>query len=56
MKWTGSIPSDQPIVNWGPNNGAMFTLGPDDIKNQTLVNAGNYLFPPGFVSVVNPYW
>lgn len=49
MKWTGSIGGS--IVNWGPNNGAMFTLGPNENNAD-----GNYLFPAGFVSVVHPYW
>jgi hypothetical protein len=52
MSWTGTIPNSQPIMNWGPNNGAMFTLGPDDQNNLK----GNYLFPAGFVSIVHPYW
>ena len=51
IKWTGTI-NDGSIVDWGPNNGAMFTLGPDDETNLS----GNYLFPPGFVSVIHPYW
>lgn len=56
MKWTGTIPDTRSIVNWGPNNGAMFTLGPDDQKNSTLVNTGNYLFPRGITSIVHPNW
>ncbi|CAF1148840.1 unnamed protein product [Rotaria sordida] len=52
MKWTGVISDDRPILKWGPNNGAMFTLGPDDEKNFN----GNKLFPAGFCSIVNPYW
>jgi hypothetical protein len=56
MKWTGTVADNRQIVMWGENNGAMFTLSPDDEKNQTLVAAGNYLFPPGITSLVNPYW
>lgn len=52
MKWTGTISSTSRIVQWGPNNGAMFTLGPDDENNRN----GNNLFPAGFCSIVNPYW
>lgn len=55
MKWTGT-PSGGSIMNWGPNNGAMFTLGPDDQVNTAVVNAGNHLFPPGITSIVHPYW
>ena len=58
MQWTGtsSIPPFDSVIRWGPNNGAMFTLGPDDQRNQSLVNAGNYLFPKGFTSILHPYW
>ena len=52
MKWTGVISDDFSMLQWGPNNGAMFTLGPDDEKNLD----GNTLFPAGFCSIVNPYW
>ena len=52
MKWTGVVPDDRSILQWGPNNGAMFTLGPDEEKN---IN-GNQLFPAGFSSIVHPYW
>ena len=51
MKWTGVISDDFQIVKWGPNSGAMFTLGPDE-KNFD----GNPLFPSGFTSIANPYW
>ena len=52
MTWTGTVSSATTILTWGPNNGAMFTLSPDDQNNQK----GNYLFPAGFTSIVNPYW
>lgn len=52
MKWIGTISDDLPIIKWGPNNGAMFTLGPDDETN----TQGNKLFPAGFCSIVHPYW
>ncbi|CAF1388780.1 unnamed protein product [Rotaria magnacalcarata] len=52
MKWTGVTSDRSSILKWGPNNGAMFTLGPDDEKNLN----GNKLFPVGFCSIVNPYW
>ncbi|CAF1388475.1 unnamed protein product [Adineta ricciae] len=52
MKWTGTFSDDFSMLKWGPNNGAMFTLGPDDEKNLS----GNKLFPAGFCSIVNPYW
>ncbi|CAF4040020.1 unnamed protein product [Adineta steineri] len=52
MKWTGIVPDDSSLLKWGPNNGAMFTLGPDDEQNLK----GNKLFPAGFNSIVNPYW
>ncbi|CAF4949646.1 unnamed protein product, partial [Rotaria sp. Silwood1] len=52
MKWTGVISDQSSLLQWGPNNGAMFTLGPDDEKNLN----GNKLFPAGFCSIVNPYW
>jgi hypothetical protein len=52
MKWTGVTSDQSEMVQWGPNNGAMFTLGPDDEKNLY----GNTLFPAGFCSIVNPYW
>jgi hypothetical protein len=50
MQWTGVISETSKIIQWGDNNGAMFTLGPDESLN------GNYLFPAGFRSIVNPYW
>ena len=52
MKWTGTFSDDFSMLKWGPNNGAMFTLGPDYEKNLS----GNKLFPAGFCSIVNPYW
>ena len=52
MTWTGSVGNGASIVTWGENNGAMLTLGNDDLNNVK----GNYLFPPGFVSIVHPYW
>ncbi|CAF1453777.1 unnamed protein product [Adineta steineri] len=52
MKWTGVVPDDSSLLKWGPNNGAMFTLGPDDEQNLN----GNKLFPAGFNSIVNPFW
>ncbi|CAF0723862.1 unnamed protein product [Adineta steineri] len=52
MKWTGVVPDDASLLQWGPNNGAMFTLGPDDENNLN----GNKLFPAGFNSIINPYW
>jgi hypothetical protein len=52
MKWTGVISDRQSLIQWGPNNGAMFTLGPDDEQNLN----GNKLFPAGFCSIVHPYW
>ena len=50
MKWNGLISDELRIVQWGPNNGAMFTLGPEKNLN------GNKLFPPGYRSIVHPYW
>jgi hypothetical protein len=52
MQWTGVISDQSSLLQWGPNNGAMFTLGPDDENNLN----GNKLFPAGFCSIVNPYW
>ena len=52
MKWNGIISDNSEIVQWGPNNGAMFTLGPDDEQNLN----GNKLFPTGFCSIIHPYW
>jgi hypothetical protein len=52
MQWTGVVPDDYSMLKWGPNNGAMFTLGPDEEKNVD----GNRLFPAGFCSIVHPYW
>jgi len=52
MKWTGVTSDESSILQWGPNNGAMFTLGPDDEKNFN----GSKLFPAGYCSIVNPYW
>jgi hypothetical protein len=52
MKWTGVTYDQSSLLQWGPNNGAMFTLGPDDEKNLN----GNKLFPAGFSSIVNRYW
>lgn len=52
MVWTGTISDDAPIIQWGPNHGAMFTLGPDDEQSLT----GNKLFPAGYSSIVHPYW
>ena len=52
ITWAGALSSSSQIMNWGPNNGAMFTLSPDDQNNPK----GNYLFPAGFTSIVHPYW
>ena len=52
LQWNGVISDNLRILQWGPNNGAMFTLGPDDEKNLN----GNKLFPAGFCSIVHPYW
>lgn len=38
-------------VRWGPNNGAMFVLGPDDCANPNGV-----MFPAGYCSLANPFW
>jgi hypothetical protein len=40
-------------IEWGENNGAMFTLGPDDCPLNTK---GNPMFPAGYCSIINPYW
>ena len=52
MTWAGSLRTGEQTVIWGANNGAMLTLGNDDLKNLK----GNYLFPTGFVSMAHPYW
>ncbi|CAF3008670.1 unnamed protein product [Rotaria sp. Silwood2] len=52
MKWTGVISDEFSLLKWGPNNGAMFTLGPDEEQNLT----GNKLFPAGFCSIAHSYW
>ena len=52
MKWIGVVSDTSRIVQWGKNNGAMFTLGPGEETNLK----GNNLFPAGFCSIVNPYW
>jgi len=57
MSWTGSLSNTDSVVTWSSasgleNNGAMFTLGNDDLNN----SKGNYLFPANFVSIPNPYW
>ena len=49
MQWTGVISESTKIVEWSANNGAMFTLGPDDEINLN----GNKLFPVGFCSIVH---
>lgn len=54
MTWKGN--KQEAIVKWhegdgrDSNYGAMFTLGPDDSLN------GNALFPPGYRSIIHPYW
>lgn len=54
MTWRGE--NSKAIVKWHDgefrdhNNGAMFTLGPDD------KSIGNPLFPQGYRSIVHPYW
>lgn len=40
-------------IEWGENNGAMWTLSDADCAANAK---GNKLFPPGFCSIVNPYW
>ena len=45
MQWTGTVSESYKIIQWGDNNGAMYTLGPDESLN------GNYLFPAGFRSI-----
>ncbi len=52
MQWTGTIGESTKILEWSANNGAMFTLSPDDEKNLN----GNKLFPAGFCSIIHPYW
>ena len=46
--------SQQASITWHSgkqtNNGAMFTLAPDDPLN------GNSLFPQGFRSIIHPLW
>ena len=53
MSWIGE--AKKPSLRWhsnskSTNNGAMFTLAPDDPLN------GNVLFPKGYRSIVHPYW
>ncbi len=52
MSWIGE--AKKPSITWHSgkitNNGAMFTLPPDDPL------LGNELFPKGFRSIIHPYW
>jgi len=56
MSWIGDVNRAKAIIQWhtgdgrGSNNGAMFTLGPNDLLN------GNPLFPKDFRSIIHPYW
>ena len=55
MTWRDESKS-KAIVKWHDaefrdhNNGAMFTLSPEDNLN------GNPLFPKGYRSIIHPYW
>jgi hypothetical protein len=49
------VPADatRSFIQWGANQGAMFTLAPPHVGTQ---NAQGLMFPKGYVSLVHPAW